>query len=62
MFVNDDGLQIINEEDRQARIEFYADHSIGWVARPKHGDNFTRRGKIQEGKALQSNSFFPTVG
>ncbi|PQE05898.1 glycosyltransferase family 2 protein [Rutstroemia sp. NJR-2017a BVV2] len=46
MFINDDGLQIIDEEERQARIEFYADHSIGWVARPKHGDNFTRRGKL----------------
>jgi hypothetical protein len=47
MFVNDDGLQIINEEERRARIEFYADHSIGWVARPKHGDNFVRRGKCK---------------
>src|SRR5271167_2809990 len=47
MFVNDDGMQIIDEEERRARIEFYADHSIGWVARPKHGDNFTRRGKCK---------------
>lgn len=47
MFVNDDGMQIIDEEERRARIEFYADHSIGWVARPKHGDNFTRRGKCE---------------
>ncbi|TVY20676.1 hypothetical protein LARI1_G001179, partial [Lachnellula arida] len=48
MFVNDDGLQILDEEDRQARIEFYADHSIGWVARPKHGDNFVRKGKFKK--------------
>ncbi len=47
MFVNDDGLQIIDEEERRARIEFYADHSIGWVARPKHGDNFIRKGKCE---------------
>jgi hypothetical protein len=47
MFINDDGLQIIDEEDRRARIEFYADHSIGWVARPKDGDNFTRKGKCE---------------
>ena len=47
MFINDDGLQIIPEEERRARIEFYADHSIGWVARPKHGDNFVRRGKVR---------------
>ncbi|KAK4133561.1 hypothetical protein BT67DRAFT_53734 [Trichocladium antarcticum] len=49
MFVNDDGLQLISEEERRARIEFYADHSIGWVARPKHGENgFTRRGKFKK--------------
>jgi len=47
MFINDDGLQIIDEEERRARIEFYADHSIGWVARPKHGDNFIRKGKCK---------------
>lgn len=49
MFVNDDGLQLLNEEDRRARIEFYADHSIGWTARPKHNvDGFLRRGKFKK--------------
>ena len=49
MFVNDDGLRLISEEDRRARIEFYADHSIGWVARPGHGENgFKRRGKFKK--------------
>ncbi|KAI9817426.1 MAG: hypothetical protein M1827_001035 [Pycnora praestabilis] len=49
MFINDDGLQIIDEEERRARIEFYADHSIGWTARPKHGENgFTRKGKFKK--------------
>jgi hypothetical protein len=51
MFINDDGLQLISEEDRNARIEFYADHSIGWVARPKHdpnGTGFLRRGKFKK--------------
>lgn len=48
MFVNDDGLQLLGEEERAARIEFYADHGIGWVARPKHGeDGFLRRGKCE---------------
>jgi hypothetical protein len=55
MFVNDDGLQIVPEEERRARIDFYADHSIGWVARPKHGLNgFQRRGKFK--KARKSSS------
>ncbi|KAH7122380.1 glycosyl transferase family group 2-domain-containing protein [Dendryphion nanum] len=49
MFINDDGLQIIDEEERQARIEFYADHNIGWTARPKHGDDgFIRKGKFKK--------------
>ncbi|KAI1351057.1 glycosyl transferase family group 2-domain-containing protein [Xylaria sp. FL0043] len=49
VFINDDGLQLIPEEERRARIEFYADHSIGWVARPKHGENgFLRRGKFKK--------------
>ncbi|KAI0162051.1 glycosyl transferase family group 2-domain-containing protein [Xylariaceae sp. FL1272] len=49
IFVNDDGLQLVSEEERRDRIEFYADHSIGWVARPKHGENgFLRRGKFKK--------------
>ncbi|KAF1929383.1 uncharacterized protein M421DRAFT_60758 [Didymella exigua CBS 183.55] len=49
IFINDDGLQIIDEEERQARIEFYQDHSIGWTARPKHGeDGFVRKGKFKK--------------
>ncbi|KAI1655895.1 glycosyl transferase family group 2-domain-containing protein [Daldinia decipiens] len=49
LFINDDGLQLIPEEERMARIDFYASHSIGWVARPKHGENgFLRRGKFKK--------------
>ncbi|PNS19283.1 hypothetical protein CAC42_2460 [Sphaceloma murrayae] len=49
IFINDDGLQLISEEDRQARIDFYTDNNIGWVARPKHGENgFTRKGKFKK--------------
>lgn len=49
MFVNDDGLQLVDDEERRQKIEFYADHNIGWVARPKHGENgFLRRGKFKK--------------
>ncbi|KAF2719454.1 hypothetical protein K431DRAFT_112096 [Polychaeton citri CBS 116435] len=49
IFINDDGLQLIDEEERQARIDFYADHSIGWTARPKHGsEGFVRKGKFKK--------------
>ena len=53
MFINHDGLQIIDEDDRRARIEFYADHSIGWTARPKHcKDSFVSKGKFKKVRSL----------
>jgi hypothetical protein len=49
IFINDDGLQFLPEEERQARIDFYADHGIGWTARPPHGrDGFVRKGKFKK--------------
>lgn len=49
IFVNDDGLQILDETQRNARVDFYADHGIGWTARPKHNsDGFVRRGKFKK--------------
>ena len=49
MFFNDDGLQLISEEERNERIDFYTDHNIGWTARPKHGsEGFLRRGKFKK--------------
>jgi cellulose synthase/poly-beta-1,6-N-acetylglucosamine synthase-like glycosyltransferase len=49
IFINDDGLQLINDDERQARIDFYHDHGIGWTARPKHGDDgFVRKGKFKK--------------
>ena len=39
-------------EDRDARILFYANHGIGWVARPKHDDSspdgFKRAGRFKK--------------
>ena len=58
IFVNDDGLQLLAEEERQARIDFYADNSIGWTARPKHNsEGFVRRGKFK--KARYESLQFP---
>jgi hypothetical protein len=55
IFINDDGMQLIPEEEAQARREFYEEHNIGWVARPGHnpkpeGDEkaFLRRGKFKK--------------
>ena len=49
IFINDDGLQLLGEEERQARIEFYNDNNIGWTARPGHGsEGFVRKGKFKK--------------
>jgi len=49
IFINDDGMQLIPEEEQKARREFYANNGIGWTARPKHGENgFVRKGKFKK--------------
>ncbi|KAJ9639144.1 uncharacterized protein PV06_09197 [Exophiala oligosperma] len=56
IFVNDDGMQLIPEEEARRRVQFYEDNNIGWVARPKHAPNgdsngqnvFVRAGKFKK--------------
>lgn len=51
LFVNDDGLQLLDPDKRQARIDFYLDSNIGYVARPPHSNapgGFKRRGKFKK--------------
>ena len=51
IFINDDGMQLISDELRNERKDFYAAHGIGWVARPKHDSSpggFQRRGKFKK--------------
>lgn len=51
IFINDDGLQLLDEKEREERIAFYANHNIGWVARPKHSnepDGFKRAGRFKK--------------
>ena len=51
IFIHDDGLQLISAEERVKRTNFYADHNIGWVARPPHSnepDGFKRAGRFKK--------------
>ncbi|CAN9431580.1 unnamed protein product [Alternaria alternata] len=55
IFVNDDGMQLLGAEEAQERQEFYDEHGIGWVARPRHdpkGEHgakpFVRPGKFKK--------------
>ncbi len=44
IWLNDDGLQLLDPAQQQERIHFYADNNVGWTARPAAGDKgFTRR-------------------
>jgi len=55
IFINDDGMQLIPENERLARQEAYEEYGIGWTARPKHNPKpaegellFVRPGKFKK--------------
>ena len=54
IFVNDDGMQLLPEDEARSRQDFYDENNIGWVARPRHdpkgehGEAFIRAGKFKK--------------
>ncbi|SNX86117.1 uncharacterized protein MEPE_04826 [Melanopsichium pennsylvanicum] len=49
ILVCEDGMQLIDEEEQQARKEFYQTQGCGWVSRPGHGHNgFVRAGRFKK--------------
>lgn len=49
IFVNDDGMRLLPDQEAQVRKDFYQDNDIGWIARPKHGDDgYLRKGKFKK--------------
>jgi len=51
IFIHDDGLQSLLEKQRLERIDFYADHNVGWIARPAHDSSpggFKRAGRFKK--------------
>lgn len=51
IFINDDGLRLLSPSERDERLSFYANHNIGWVARPKHDPKpggFKRAGRFKK--------------
>lgn len=49
VIVCDDGLQLVDEQDQQRRIQYYAMNNVAYVARPPHGqDGFQRRGRFKK--------------
>jgi hypothetical protein len=56
IFVNDDGLQLLGPEAQLARIRFYRQHNVGYVARPPHSaqlpGGFRRAGRFKKASNL----------
>lgn len=49
VFVNDDGMQLLDPESQDIRRQYYRDNNIGWVARPPHGkDGYIRAGRFKK--------------
>lgn len=49
LFINDDGLRLLPPDQAKERIEYYATHGIGWIARPRHGhEGFIRAGRFKK--------------
>ena len=68
IFINDDGMRLLNDEDRAMRLAFYETHGIGWVARPKHGEEaettdgskYERAGRFKKASNMVSASYLHT--
>lgn len=51
IMICDDGMQGMKPEDAAERRAYYANHGIGWIARPKHSeepDGFKRAGRFKK--------------
>lgn len=55
IFINDDGMQHLDEKEAEERQVYYDEHTIGWTARPRHGSKlshnegvFIRAGKFKK--------------
>lgn len=52
ILIGEDGMAVIDEEEKQARLDFYRRHDIAWIARPRHGDMFVRAGRFKKASNL----------
>lgn len=60
IFINDDGLRLLSPNERDERLAFYANHNIGWVARPKHDPKpggFKRAGRFKKASNMNYGTF-----
>lgn len=57
IIVSEDGMQLISEEDRAIRMDYYEKNNIGWVARPGHNKHgYVRKGRFKKASNLNFTS------
>jgi hypothetical protein len=53
IIVGEDGIVLVDQAERMARLEYYEDNNITWIGRPKHGkDGFVREGRFKKASNL----------
>ncbi|GAK65949.1 glycosyltransferase family 2 protein [Moesziomyces antarcticus] len=53
IIVSEDGMQLVSGAEQAIRHEFYEKNSIGWVARPGHGqEGYLRKGRFKKASNL----------
>lgn len=49
IFLNDDGMQVLEASQAEQRRQYYAEHCIGWIARPADGQHgYSRAGRFKK--------------
>ena len=58
VIIGDDGMQLISDTDATARMQFYQNMGVSWVARPRHQPHssipYIRAGKFKEGSNMNN--------
>lgn len=57
LLVCEDGLRTLSKEEQAVRMDYYDRNNIGWVARPRHGqDGYIRKGRFKKASNLNFTS------
>ncbi|CAO1622727.1 unnamed protein product [Sympodiomycopsis kandeliae] len=53
ILVSEDGMLLVDQQEREKRIEYYDRNNIAWVARPPHNtDGYIRKGRFKKASNL----------
>lgn len=52
ILISEDGLNLLSKTERKARTDYYDNMDVSWVARPKHGETYIRKGRFKKASNL----------